>query len=248
MESTTFISLSHEWWLVIGTFLLVFVTTALAIYTARLWRATKEGAERQQKEMQQVLTIARTSADAATRQANAAISAAAPMLYPRVDERQDLYPREVDADDMTHQSSALLRFENIGRSPAIVRKIGAKFFLLHREEFLEAPPPLASLPTLESSAIIGPGDTGGGKTWTFERSIDANEIRQLLATATAPHWLRFFIIGYVVYDDVFRVRHTQRFCVKVRRKFQAIKGSMAFNEITHQAAVDEVPEVEGTSE
>src|SRR5258706_4311038 len=66
-----FLGLSHDWWLVLLTGALVFVTAGLAIYTARLWQSTKSSADRQSAEMQSALAIARSSADAARTSAEA---------------------------------------------------------------------------------------------------------------------------------------------------------------------------------
>jgi hypothetical protein len=232
---------SPEWWLVVVTVALVIVTGVLAVYTAFLWRTTRQSAERQSKELKSTLAIARTSAEAASKQANASIASSAPFLYPRVREKENLYPPSVQDDNATHLPSAWLYFENIGRSPALLKGIAAKFFLVHRDELPELAPPMETLPLLQSSAIIGAGDEGGGKTWQFDRLIDANEIRQLLASVSAPHWLRFYLIGYIVYDDVFQIRHTQRFCIKVRRRFQAMKGGPLLNEIAHSEAHADEP-------
>ena len=70
---------SSEWWLVYLTFALVAVTLGLAIYTAKLYRATvglgkdaKSTSERQAAEMEKSLTIAKEAAEATQKAAEAA--------------------------------------------------------------------------------------------------------------------------------------------------------------------------------
>lgn len=220
---------SPEWWIVYVTGALFGVTGVLAWYTARLWRSTKEMSKRQAAETLESLALSRRAVDAALRQAEASVSSQAPYLYPRVSEKASLYPAEPPEAERDHQPSCWLYFENVGRSPAIIKTISAKLFLFHREEMPTTFPEQEALPVLQSSAVIGPGSEGGGKTWTYSRPIDAREIRQLLATTDAAHWSRFWILGVVVYEDVFQRQYSHRFCLKIRRSFQALKGPSEFN-------------------
>ena len=77
-------------------FLLAIATVAIAIFTYTLWRATRGLqvlAAKQSEDTQTALRIAEQSADAAKASADAAVSASAPFLHPRILNCSKLYPR-----------------------------------------------------------------------------------------------------------------------------------------------------------
>jgi len=80
-----------------------------------------------------------------------------------------------------------------------------------------------------SDAVVPPDGTGGRRTWRF-RHISVDEIRALNRETREGNYRRFFLIGYVVYDDFFDQQHTTHFCLKLRQHgFHAPKGGRRYN-------------------
>ncbi len=214
----------------------------LALYTGKLWKATvdlakeaRADSQRQAHETQESLRIAQASADAARRSAEVAASAVGPFLIPEI-RNCDLHPPlEGLAAGATHKPSLTLGFNNVGSSPAILQRVAAQFFLAEREEL----PSLGAFESLKSRDVtlaIPPNSVGGSFILHFNRSIDAGEIRRLAGEAQGAY-LRFLVLGYVVYTDVFAIRHTRRFCLKVGQdKWQELKGDGKYNRITREDA------------
>jgi hypothetical protein len=204
-----------------ATLVLSGITGVLAKYTYNLWNEAKATSERQGREMQESLSIARGAAEAA-------ISEAAPYLYPRVIE-WSLYPDKVGDEDALHIPRIGLAFENIGRTPAIMSRVGVRLELIEDETNLPVPPPLGVIPSEERNDAVPAGELSKESgTWAFARSINAAEIRKLLANTKGPY-LRFYIYGFVIYEDVFNARTTARFCMKLRTNWQVIRGGADFN-------------------
>ena len=117
-----------EWWLVVWTFILVYVTARLAFYTKKLWSATvgiasdaKATSERQAIETQKALALSEQAATAAKDQASHLMSA----------ERAHLLYRDFKVTDMRtaaqriHTAAAdggsievTMGIHNFGRTPA----------------------------------------------------------------------------------------------------------------------------------
>ena len=108
-----------------------------------------------------------------------------------------------------------LAFENIGRSPAILVRVGAKVCLMERDGVPD-PVPLSEIPSVERHDAIAAEGQGGARDWPFQRPVEASEVVELNNEVQERHFARLFVVGYVVYDDVFGSRTTNRFCVKVR--------------------------------
>lgn len=164
--------------------------------------------------------------------------ASMPFLYPRV-KRFDLYPNIEPAevgDQVTHQPSISLGFENIGKTPAMLRRIRAELLLIDRDLLPPIPPPFQNSTEVVSDAVVAPEKRAGIRTVAFHRAIPAGEIRQLLAEVEEQSFKRFFVYGYVIYDDFFGIRHTKRFCVKLRNGWQAVKGGSRYNSESESAA------------
>jgi hypothetical protein len=123
----------------------------------------------------------------------------------------------------------------MGKTPAMLRRVGVRLLLRERGEVPEAPLPLEDIPRVESSDTIASGGAGGAREWRFERTIDEHEVDRLLADAQGNNFLRFYVEGFVVYDDIFNVRHTKRFLLKIRQNgFQAVRGGEAFNTLSRE--------------
>ena len=244
---------SSEWWLVYITGALVLATVGLMVYTARLWGATKSLAEdaektadRQATEMETSLRIARESADAATKAAEATIVSSMPILSPLI-VGGTLHPFKSDAEVLyasvepkMFESSVHFVFENFGKTPGMIREVRADLFLCEMDQFPIVD--FAQLPIIDYQPIIA-GDSRGqnavmgvaelAKTMTISQA----EFTELLASAD-NRYRRFAFIGRVVYDDFFETRHTRKFCVKLRLMdrglFQLVRGGKAYNHVERQ--------------
>lgn len=216
------------------TFFLFLVTSFLAIFTYKLWRDASETSKRQAREMQDSLAIAKQSADASRDSADAAVSAEMPFLYPRASQI-NLHPMTVPTDaQQTHVPSVFVDFRNIGKTPAILTRVGVKFILTEQDQLPTTPPTIEEINSVGRDDVIAPDGTGGGRKWPFERQISADEIRRLIGD-TKGNFLRFYVVGYVIYYDVFDSRHVRRFCMKVRNNgFQPMRGGEAYNRIQRE--------------
>ncbi|MDO8810574.1 MAG: hypothetical protein Q7J38_00905 [Gallionella sp.] len=127
---------SAEWWLVYSTFILAIITFGLALYTAKLYRATvglgkeaKGTSERQAREMEKSLAIADAAAQAAisgnelTRKTF--VSSQRPWVV-----IHKIVPRS--ALDLNHGLSFAFIVKNVGHSPAMNVDVSALVHLPHR--------------------------------------------------------------------------------------------------------------------
>ncbi len=133
-------------------------------------------------------------------------------------------------ENTKHRPGIRIRFENIGSTPAILQEISVVLWLIKRDDFSNIPIEVNRKPLLKNDAIQ-PKEIRGDKVWQFERAIDAEEIQALAAAAIkGKNYSRFYLRGYVVYDDIFDIRHTNYFLVKVRQNgWYEQKGGKAYN-------------------
>ena len=222
-------------------FITAFATVAIAAFTLTLWLATRglfRMAARQDVATRRSLRISREAANAAKKSADAAIASAAPFLHPRIT-KVNLYPDVVNGESEEHIARIWITFDNIGKTPAMLQLIGARLQLLtkRQESNLPEPSPVPLPPDVERSDAIAPGSCGGDREWSFARPITPAEIRRLNAEGEDADYLRFYIFGNVIYDDVFGYRAVRRFCIKVRQNgFQAIRGGQRHNSTTRYKA------------
>lgn len=218
-------------------YLLVLFNGLLAFFTIGLWWYTRKAAVAATVSA----NAATVSANAARDSADAAIKANAPFLHPRAS-RFNLYPVAAGAT-MPHLPAIWLNFENIGKTPAILRRMGIRFLLIENDRADQLPPPLADIPSVERNLVIAAQGVGGGRHWEREARISPDDIARLQAEAPQPGLLRIYLAGYAVYDDVFGMRHTRRFLLKVRQEnnFQAIRGSEAHNRISREKTPEDEP-------
>lgn len=133
----------------------------------------------------------------------------------------------------SHIPLANVGFRNVGKTPAFMRKVGAELRLLDvvQETTLsrDVPPALNTLDTVERSDAIGPGETAGYKEWDLGRPITLVEL-QGVQTKSGVLSKRFYIFGFLEYDDVFGYTTTQRFCLKLTPNgFTPMRGGKAHN-------------------
>lgn len=175
------------------------------------------------------LVETRKTANAAVRQAKITASEAQPFLHPVVT-HFSLHP-EVDAirDNHPYRPSITLKFRNIGKTPAMLQRAGVKLCLVEGDNFAR-PEALDNIPSVLTSDVIASGEVGGSRAWQYEKDIGLEETMRLAASGEQENFMRFYVTGYVVYDDVFNTRHTRRFLLKVRQSgFQATRGGRPHN-------------------
>jgi hypothetical protein len=126
-------------------------------------------------------------------------------------ERAYVFGGPTDLFLLHDQASVRLAMQNYGKTPAVIRGWSVEF--------------VAQEPHGKKTAYDG------------SRRISANDILEPFKLFSPPTVFRseipapFFIIGYIVYDDVFRKSHTTRFCVGVGRDGKAAyAGNPAWNE------------------
>ena len=132
---------SAEWWLIYITGTLAAFTLGLMLYTARLWGATvklgedaQETSERQAREMQESLRIARESAAAALIQANTLMSAE--RGYAKMSHCQPL-----NLEDTASSVRFKMEIRNWGRTPIQVNRLLLSTHILDADEPLPKDPP-----------------------------------------------------------------------------------------------------------
>jgi hypothetical protein len=138
-------------------------------------------------------------------------------------------------------SSILFIFENYGKTPAIIRRVQADLFLTEKDSLPKVN--FHDLPVHHHEEIIQGGTKRDelGKMAAVDLrkkvEVDNKQFQELLSEAK-ENFRRFFLVGVVIYDDVFGYRHTRRFCRKLRLahgvRFQAQHGGMAYNSIRRQ--------------
>ncbi len=209
---------SHEWWLVIFTGLLFLGTVALALYTAKLWRATvrlgadaKATAERQGREMQQSIAIAREAADAAKKSANTAESALIST------QRALVFPSKIHAMAGISQKAGgavvdwtfFIVWENAGSTPTRHMYMHTNWSSFNNElgEDFDFPD-LSTAPIRRRPIVLGPKAT----TFSGESVIP---IDVLIGAADKRNHV--YLWGWVEYNDIFdkTARHRSEYSVEI---------------------------------
>lgn len=212
--------MSGDSYIVIFTGVLALSTVILAASTIGLWIYTAIGAK------------------AAKRAADVNFVASMPVLSPHiVPQLTRLHPLEpVD----TFDSRISFVFENFGKTPALIRKVRADLFLNEQDTFPTVD--FEKLPIIKYEPIVAGEARGenalmGVAEYKKEFGLTKKEFEELLTDATTDRYRRFAFVGEVVYDDFFGMRHTRRFCVKMRfwgnnQFFQLVRGGPALNRVT----------------
>jgi len=229
---------SSEWWLVYLTFALVVVTLGLAIYTAKLYRATvglgkdaKSTSDRQAAEMEKSLTIAKEAAEATQKaaeaaelNARAAIGIELPIIRTIATDLlstdtlitgEGPYSGGVDDGPPTKYSAVgYIRFENHGRTPAFPEKISVGWMVAEK---LPENPTYLKTSNLNHAAVIKPDGNFAADT---HYGIELTD-EELQATKEARAWLWFY--GCLYYNDFLHTKRTARFCWRfANRDFDSV--------------------------
>lgn len=198
---------SPEWWLVYLTAALVFVTLGLAIYTARLWKATKnlasdakDASARQAGEMQESLRIAEANAKATEKSVKSSQDSERPYLFVEISEYSTM--------ELTNGLGVWCckyTVINQGKTPAILTKLKCDVW------YKNGQPPTAIKKATTDSLPEGGYVIGSGKQRTFPaiaQPLEWNDIRRM----EEDHRPGVFCYGRIEYKDIFGADHYTTFC------------------------------------
>jgi hypothetical protein len=191
-----------------GSAIAALATLFIALFTWRLWVST----EKLWKESKSAAASAKQSADAA-------VKTAMPVLYPWVLDMHALHPLHPILEiSVTHTARMLVGFDNFGNSPGTIREVRADLFLTEGDKLPDVD--VGTL-TLRDYQVMVPGDCKaidaqfGALDLQQEFTFTPTEMVELRSEATGS-FRRFALVGRVVYDDFFGLRHSSHFCVKLR--------------------------------
>jgi hypothetical protein len=205
---------SADWWVAGATIALALITLVLAVYTARLWRSTKEAGERQSNEMKDSIAQAIRSADAMEAVAEATRANAA--LMQATLHRQMRAYVTVDLGQAFHQDERL-RFEgkpaleNTGFTPA--RNVSYRFMadvlpanLAANYNFPEPPE------EIRNDASLAPRQKLLASGGIVQRRFSDAEVEEIMA----GEGRKLYVWGTVSYNDIFGEQRWQTdFCVSI---------------------------------
>lgn len=250
-----------------ATVVLAWITGVLAFFTALLWFATlnlardsKATSARQAEEMARALKTAEETARSSKESADAALKSSMPVLFPFITDMARLHPLTVSDTTVTHDANIFISFDNYGKTPGIIRQVRADLFLTDRDRMPEVDFKKLSIHTyykMVPGATLGKDQLTG--TLDLKQSVTFSplELSELLAEAN-DKFRRFALIGQVIYDDFFGLRHTSRFCVKMRvwksvtaeqirviNTFQIAHGGSGYNGVISEKIPDDDPFIAG---
>jgi hypothetical protein len=201
---------SSEWWLVYLTFALAFVTLGLAIYTAKLYRATvglgseaKSTSDRQAAEMEKSLAIAKEAADAAQKSADVAEKTLT------LGERPYVFAFNVSKFCISEDLIPAITYEvaNFGKTPAIIERVQAA--LENIESNLDTP---IEVDSLVSAPIFSGGEVRKGiKNETPSNMINFKTIDNAIVPDLKRGEELFFRV-IIRYRGPFTEGHESSFC------------------------------------
>ena len=125
-------------------------------------------------------------------------------------ERAYIFGGPTDLFLLHDQASVRLAMQNYGRTPAVIRGWLVEFL---------AQEPHGRKPAYDES-----------KRTATNEILEPNKLFSPPVVFRSEIAAPFFIVGYILYDDVFRQSHTTRFCVGVARDGKAAyAGHAAWN-------------------
>jgi len=209
---------NHEWWIAIFSGLLFLGTVALALYTAKLWRATvdlgvaaKITAERQAREMQESISVARAAADAAKKSADVAEKSLV------ATQRALVFPSKIHTMAGISQKAGgavvdwtfFIVWENAGATPTrhMYMQTNWQSFATELGDDFDFPdlgaPPLRRVPI-----VLGPKST----TFSGECVIPID-----ILVGAAERRNHVYLWGWVEYNDIFddTRRHRSEYSVQI---------------------------------
>lgn len=216
-------------------------TLALVVVTGFLWYSTKKLWE----ESVRAGKTAEKAADAARDSAHAAVVASMPILQPWVTVFRHppiIHLPESANPLFTFDAPIRMVFRNYGKTPAAIREVRAELFLVRDGTLPE--PMFDNLPIREYSVMV-PGEQTTNEVeaaLSFNKTfiVPQDHFQELLSEADGvTPCRRIYLLGKVIYDDFFGVRHDRKFCLKLRLTFphnfpslfQVQKGEREYNDI-----------------
>ncbi len=237
-----------DWWLVklTGTLAAIGLLQLFVFgLQARRLRQTIE-------EMKVATAATQKAANAAKDSADTALVANMPVLSPYVTNIGNIHPLQAivftgsdGIQTVEFDSHIFFTFDNYGRTPGIIREVRADLFLVDGSKLPAVT--FDNLPLHDHEVII-PGDarngTGGTSVIDYKKhfSLTPTEFNKLLSEASSEY-RRIVLIGRVIYEDFFEMRHTRLFCVWLRLwkladnqvgVFQGQHGGIDYNRIERQ--------------
>ena len=209
-------------------------TVAIAAFTLTLWLATRglfRMSIRQDIAMRRSLRLAKASANAAKQSADAAVDFSRPVLLPRVIYSTELtLPRVMPPE---YRPEIHFTFENYGKGVAIIVKVTSELLI-----FEDEPPETRQFiaPGITNNRVVVPGEykiePGRVDSLNMVKARTAKivtaEEYEMLGRPRAP-FRRFYLVGVVEYEDLFRYDYEGGFCLKVFPNAQGARGGAAFN-------------------
>lgn len=204
---------SSEWWLVYLTFALALVTLGLAIYTAKLYRATvglgneaKNTSDRQATEMEKSIAIAKETADAANKSAEVAEKTLTMV------ERPYVFAYSVSNFHMSENLNPAITYEvaNFGKTPAIIQSAHVALENIHSN--LNAVLEVDRRHNLVCAPILSAGEVRKG----IEEETPANMVNFITTdkgfSPDLKHGEDMFFRVIIRYRGPFTEGHESSFC------------------------------------
>lgn len=194
------------------------------------------------------------AANAAKESAVATVKTAMPILFPWITDMAGLHPLTTSDSEISHEAKIFVGFDNFGKTPGMIREVRAELFLKEMETLPKVD--FDNL-TIRNYHVMIPGESRATNqifgALDMQQTIKFTplELRELFSEARGK-FRRFSLIGQVIYDDFFGLRHTGRFCVKIRmwrvnetlsgvRCFQVAQGGSEYNRITSKQIPEDDP-------
>lgn len=171
------------------------------------------------------------AAQSAKLSADAASVAAMPYLIPVVS-RVSQVPENAKN---IHRPFVRMAFKNVGSSPAVLKTIRAKVYIVENDRYEDSVPTNSdALPFIHRSDAVPPGVIKGVKVWQHDRDVGEHINNGLRADPYDPDgYMRIYVLGQVVYEDILSVEYKKTFLIKILSATgcRAI-GGKAYNDLT----------------
>lgn len=194
---------------------ITWLTLILAGANIALWWTTRDLV----REAKTASGIAKTAADSAKESSDVSHKSAMPIVFPYVSDMTGLHPLNIveSVPPEPFPCRLLIRLDNSGKTPGIIKQFRAKLFLTERDGLPDEDVkkfPRHGHPAIVPSVVSGvTGDVDLIQPFTFT----PQQLRELHSRATpGTLYRRFALKGMVIYDDLFGKRHTCYFCIKLR--------------------------------
>lgn len=206
-----FLVCSSEWWL-------VFITALLAVFTGLMWKATvnlakeaKATSDQQRQDTKDALVIAKQSAEAANKNAEALQSSEKAYVF--LESAEMLRVTHLATNTLsvfTNQIRLVIKvtFKNHGKTPAILKELFPDVRICEYEDVIFK----SSMPFSLGKVISASG------TWEQEINFDVDnadyEKARVSDTVESPIPVNLQLFGSVLYKDIMENERKTEFCWK----------------------------------